>query len=43
MLAVGSQMPDFALRDTARQEVTAQDFAGQITVLAFFAMAFTGG
>ena len=43
MLAVGSQMPDFALRDTTRQEVTTQDFTGQIAVLAFFPMAFTGG
>lgn len=43
MLEVGTQIPSFSLRDTARAEVTEQDFAGQIAVLAFFPMAFTGG
>lgn len=43
MLEVGSQMPAFTLRDTQREEVTNEAFAGHITVLAFFPMAFTGG
>ncbi len=43
MLEVGSKMPAFTLRDTEREEVTNESFAGDITVLAFFPMAFTGG
>jgi peroxiredoxin len=43
MLEVGSQMPAFSMRDTNRDEVTQDDFAGSIAVLAFYPMAFTGG
>jgi len=43
MLRVGDRMPAFVLRDTQRREVTQQDFAGAPAVLAFYAMAFTGG
>jgi peroxiredoxin len=43
MLEVGSKMPAFTLRDTDREEVTHESFAGEVTVLAFYPMAFTGG
>ena len=43
MLEVGSKMPAFTLRDPQREEVTNESFAGSITVLAFYPMAFTGG
>jgi peroxiredoxin len=43
MLQVGDRMPEFVLRDTQRNEVTQADFAGSPAVLAFYAMAFTGG
>ncbi len=43
MLEVGAQMPDFTLRNTQREVVTQDDFAGSIAVLAFYPMAFTGG
>ncbi|MBT5773306.1 MAG: redoxin domain-containing protein [Dehalococcoidia bacterium] len=43
MLEVGAQMPAFTMRNTQRDEVTQDDFAGSITVLAFYPMAFTGG
>jgi peroxiredoxin len=43
MLGIGDRMPEFVLRDTQRHEVTPQDFQGAISVLAFYAMAFTGG
>lgn len=36
-------MPAFSVRDTQREEVTNESFAGEITVLAFYPMAFTGG
>ena len=43
MLEVGSAMPQFTLRDPKREEVTQDAFAGSITVIAFYPMAFTGG
>ena len=43
MLEVGAKMPAFTLRDTQRVEVTNEAFTGDITVLAFYPMAFTGG
>jgi len=43
MLEVGATMPAFTLRNTQREEVTQDDYAGSITVLAFYPMAFTGG
>lgn len=43
MLEVGTAMPQFTLRDPQREEVTNDSFAGSITVLAFYPMAFTGG
>jgi peroxiredoxin len=43
MLQVGEQLPAFTLRNTKREEVTQDAFAGSIAVLAFFPMAFTGG
>ena len=43
MLQIGDRMPEFKLRDKERQEVTQQDFAGEIAVLAFYPMSFTGG
>jgi len=35
--------PDFTLRDGDRNEVTLSSFRGQNVVLAFYALAFTGG
>jgi peroxiredoxin len=43
MLEVGTSMPQFMLRDSQREEVTHEHFAGSIAVLAFYPMAFTGG
>jgi peroxiredoxin len=43
MLEVGTQMPEFTMRNAQREKVTQDDFAGSITVLAFYPMAFTGG
>ena len=43
MLSVGSQMPEFVVRDTERQKVSNQDFDNVVTVIAFYPMAFTGG
>jgi peroxiredoxin len=43
MLEVGSAMPTFMLRNAQREEVTQENFAGAIAVLAFYPMAFTGG
>lgn len=43
MLEIGAKMPTFSLRDTKREEVTQDAFAGAPAVLAFFPMAFTGG
>ncbi len=43
MLAVGDGMPDFTLRNAQREEVTQDDLAGSIAVVAFYPMAFTGG
>jgi peroxiredoxin len=43
MLEVGATLPAFTLRNTKREEVTQEDFAGTIAVLAFYPMAFTGG
>ena len=43
-LAVGEQAPPFILRDaTGRGEVKLEDFAGRPVVIAFYALAFTGG
>ena len=43
MLEVGAKLPAFTMRNAQREEVTAEDFAGTIAVLAFYPMAFTGG
>lgn len=43
MLQIGDRMPAFLLRSSDRTEVTEQHFAGSITVLAFYPMAFTPG
>jgi len=43
MLLIGSQMPEFVVRDTERQKISTQDFKNTITVIAFYPMAFTGG
>lgn len=41
---IGDQAPDFTMRDaTGRGEVKLSDFAGRPVVLAFYALAFTGG
>jgi peroxiredoxin len=43
-VSVGDQAPAFTLRDaTGRGEVKLSDFAGRPVVLAFYALAFTGG
>ena len=43
MIEVGDKMPEFSLRDAEREEVTQQHFDGTIAVIAFYALAFTGG
>lgn len=41
---LGDSAPDFTLRDaTGRGEVKLADFSGRPVVLAFYALAFTGG
>jgi peroxiredoxin len=43
-VAIGEKAPEFALRDaTGRGEVKLSDFAGRPVVIAFYALAFTGG
>jgi peroxiredoxin len=43
-VAVGDKAPEFTLRDaTGRGEVKLSDFTGRPVVLAFYALAFTGG
>ncbi len=42
MLQVGEMMPEFKLRHRDG-DVTNEDFAGSPTVMAFYAVAFTGG
>ena len=43
MLEPGERMPEFALRDPDRERVTNDSFTGEITVIAFYPMSFTGG
>jgi peroxiredoxin len=43
LLEVGDRIPDFALRDPQREEVTQEYFEGSIGVMAFYPMAFSGG
>ncbi len=43
MLEIGDQMPEFMLRNAAREEVTEAYFDGAIAIVAFYPMAFTGG
>lgn len=43
MLQVGETMPEFMLLNPKREQVTNKDFAGKVSVLAFYPMAFTGG
>jgi peroxiredoxin len=42
-LEVGQPAPPFSLRDRDRKEVTLDSFPGKRLVLAFYALAFTGG
>jgi len=43
-LQVGDTAPDFSVRDqTGRGTVSLSDFEGKPVVLAFYALAFTGG
>jgi peroxiredoxin len=43
-LQVGDTAPEFSLRDgTGRGTVALSDFAGRPVVVAFYALAFTGG
>ncbi|GAB4045105.1 redoxin domain-containing protein [Spirosoma litoris] len=41
MLAIGQKAPDFTLFNTARKEVSLQDFQGKNLIILFFPMAFT--
>ena len=44
MLQIGDAAPDFTVRDgTGRGQVTLADYAGKRVVIAFYALAFTGG
>lgn len=40
---VGEPAPAFTLRNRNREEVTLDSFPGKRLVLAFYALAFTGG
>ncbi len=42
-LEVGQPAPKFTLRGKNREEVTGDSFPGKHLVLAFYALAFTGG
>ena len=43
-LQVGDTAPDFNVRDgTGRGTISLSDFVGKSVVLAFYALAFTGG
>ena len=42
-LEVGQPAPDFSLRDRDRQKVTPESYPGKNLVVAFYALAFTGG
>lgn len=42
-LEVGQPAPPFTLRNKSFQEVTKESFPGKHLVLAFYALAFTGG
>ena len=43
-LQVGDTPPEFTVRDgTGRGQVSLSDFSGRPVVLAFYALAFTGG
>ena len=43
MLDIGDRMPEFALRTARREVVTQDDLLGSIAIVAFYALAFTGG
>ena len=43
MLQVGDRMPEFVLRNSKREKVTNEDLSGQVSVVAFYPMSFTGG
>lgn len=40
---VGKPAPPFVLMDRNREQVTLESFPGKHLVLAFYALAFTGG
>ncbi len=42
-IEVGQKAPPFTLMDKDRQEVTLDSYPGKRLVLAFYALAFTGG
>ncbi|NJD64792.1 MAG: redoxin domain-containing protein [Chloroflexi bacterium] len=42
-LEIGQPAPPFSLRNKKREEVTLDSFPGKHLVLAFYALAFTGG
>jgi peroxiredoxin len=43
-LQIGDSAPEFSLRDgTGRGTISLSDFAGRPVILAFYALAFTGG
>lgn len=41
-LKIGDAAPNFTLRDTAKQEISLNDYKGKNVVLLFFPLAFTG-
>jgi len=43
MLQVGDHMPEFVLRDSKREKITNEDLTGQVSIVAFYPMSFTGG
>lgn len=44
MLQIGDSAPEFTVRDgTGRGQTALTDYAGKRVVIAFYALAFTGG
>ena len=40
---IGQPAPDFTLMDGDRKEHTLSDYRGQVVVVAWYVLAFTGG
>ena len=43
MLQPGDAMPQFTLRDPEREKFSDDELRGEVAVIAFYPMSFTGG